>query len=88
MVNYLFIFIHYLDLNYSDNEEKYRCCKLGHPSYVYSIEFFPDFATISKERLIMATACFDSKVRIWIVYFDRDHPEKATGCSKQYVILV
>ena len=39
-----------------------------HSSYVYSAQFFPDVSEDRNSKLIIATACFDAKVRIWIVH--------------------
>ena len=45
---------------------------IKHPSYVYSSKFFPD-ASESQERLILVTACFDGKVRIWFLDISKDY---------------
>jgi hypothetical protein len=36
-----------------------------HPSYVYGAKFFPDEQ--NNQQLIVATICFDQKVRLWTV---------------------
>ena len=43
-------------------------CTMIHPSFVYSADFHP--AVVGKGRMIVATACFDSKVRIWLIALD------------------
>ena len=43
-------------------------CTMIHPSFVYSADFHPIGA--GKGRMIVATACFDSKVRIWLIALD------------------
>lgn len=43
-------------------------CTMIHPSFVYSADFHPTGA--GKGRMIIATACFDSKVRIWLIALD------------------
>jgi FOG: WD40 repeat len=51
-----------------DDSEKYmHVCTLLHPSYVYGAKFFIDE---DESRLIIATACFDTKVRFWRVDFE------------------
>ncbi len=51
-----------------DDSEKYmHLCTFLHPSYVYSSKFFIDD---DDSRLIIATACFDSKIRFWRVDFE------------------
>ena len=44
-----------------------HCPPLEHPSYVYSSKFLKEK---EEQRLIVATACFDGKVRIWRIDFE------------------
>lgn len=60
--------IDYADkLNYTENDVMYYLCSLLHPSFVYGAQFYPDFSYEREERLIIATACYDQKVRLWMV---------------------
>ena len=53
-------------LDYTENDDKFLLCKpLMHPSFVYSAQVHPDPSNGSSGELIIATACFDQKVRIW-----------------------
>ena len=45
----------------------YYMCSLLHPSYVYAAHFYPDTSYEKDERLILATICYDQKVRLWLV---------------------
>lgn len=45
----------------------YFMTALLHPSYVYSANFYPDTSYEREERLIIATICYDQKVRLWVV---------------------
>ena len=54
------------NLNYTENDSKFLMCRpLMHPSYVYSAQIHPDAANGGHGQLIVATACFDQKVRLW-----------------------
>ena len=46
------------------SESKFLVASLIHPSYVYSAKFHPKKFG---DCLIIATACFDAKIRIWKV---------------------
>ena len=48
-----------------ESETEYLVAVLNHPSYVYSGKFHP--RKRKAENLVIATACFDAKVRIWYV---------------------
>jgi jouberin len=56
-----------VDKDLSEHDRTYFVTKLVHSSYVYSAKFFPDVSEDKDSKLICATACFDSKVRIWVV---------------------
>jgi len=56
-------------LNYTENDKYFFVCQLLHPSFVYSAKFYPDVKQTST-HLIIATACFDQKVRLWTVATD------------------
>lgn len=45
----------------------YYVTALLHPSYVYAAQFFPDTSFERDSRLIIATVCYDRKVRLWQV---------------------
>jgi WD40 repeat protein len=59
--------------DYTENEKKLLLGILQHPSYVYSIEFLPEYANKLRINPVIATACFDGKVRIWILTIDEDN---------------
>ena len=53
-------------LNYTENDSRYLLCSpLMHPSFVYSAQIHPDPANGQSGKLVVATACFDKKVRLW-----------------------
>ena len=54
-------------LNYTENDVMYYLCSLLHPSYVYAAHFYPDTSYERDERLIIASVCYDQKVRVWMV---------------------
>ncbi len=64
--------------DYTENERKLLLGTLQHPSYVYSAEFLPEYANKLRVNPVIATACFDGKVRVWVVKVDED-----TGKSMQ-----
>lgn len=54
------------NLNYTENDSKFLMCRpLMHPSYVYSAQIHPDASNGGLGKLLVATACFDQKVRLW-----------------------
>ena len=60
--------IDYADkLNYTENDVMYYLTALLHPSYVYGAQFYPDTSFEKDTRLIIATVCYDRKVRLWQV---------------------
>lgn len=63
-------------LNYTKNDSRYLLCQpLMHPSFVYSAQIHPDAANGSSGQLIVATACYDQKVRLWTCNtMDRSNP--------------
>jgi jouberin len=58
------------NLEYLDNEKVFKIHSIPHPSYVYSTSIFPDQS--NKELMILATACFDGYVRIFLITFQYD----------------
>lgn len=58
------------NLEFLDNENKFKITTLFHPAYVYSCDIFPD--TTRKDLLIIATACFDGNIRIYSINFNYD----------------
>jgi WD40 repeat protein len=64
------------EIDEDQSEREYLLSTLIHPSYVYSAKFHPK---CSKADLYIATACFDSKVRIFYVnkkYRGKDETSK------------
>ena len=53
-----------------ENLQKFKMYDIHHPAYVYSTDIFPGS---SKETMILATACFDGVVRIYIIKLNYDH---------------
>ena len=58
------------NLEFLDNESKFKLATLFHPAYVYSCDIFPD--TTRKDLMILATACFDGNIRIYSISFNYD----------------
>jgi WD40 repeat protein len=52
-----------------ENKPKFNMHEIIHPAYVYCTDIFPGS---SKEAMILATACFDGLVRIYIINFNYD----------------
>jgi jouberin len=67
------------NLEYLDNEKVFKIHSIPHPSYVYSCAIFPDQS--NKELMILATACFDGNVRIFLVTFQYE------GMSKKHTFI-
>lgn len=59
-------------LNYTENDSKYFVGQLLHPSFVYACGFYPDTAEERDSRLIIASVCYDQRVRLWLVSLDMD----------------
>ena len=57
------------NLNPMENKPKFNMHEIIHPAYVYCTDIFPGS---SKEAMILATACFDGLVRIYIINFNYD----------------
>jgi WD40 repeat protein len=57
-------------LNYTENDAKYFVCQLLHTSFVYAGGFYPDTAEERDTRLIVASVCYDQRVRLWLVSLD------------------
>ena len=57
------------NLNPLENMLKFKIHDINHPAYVYSTDIFP---SKNKETMILATACFDGLVRIYIIKFNYD----------------
>ena len=53
-----------------ENIIKFKIYDINHPAYVYSTDIFP---STNKETMILATACFDGLVRIYVIKFNYDH---------------
>lgn len=54
-------------LHYSENDAMFFLTQLLHPSFVYGAKFYPDVTTNQERSLVVATACFDQKIRLWNV---------------------
>lgn len=50
-------------LNFTENDNIFFLIQLMHPTFVYGAKFYPD--ELDSSHLIIATVCFDQKVRIW-----------------------
>ena len=74
-------------LNYTENDAMYFLCSLLHSSYVYGIAFFPDEAIEKEERLIIASACYDQKIRIWMVSLNGDGTYLSHNCHLEISIM-
>ena len=53
--------------NYTENDALFFVDQLLHPSFVYAAKIYPDAQMVGTRDLIIATACFDQKIRIWKV---------------------
>ena len=53
--------------NYTENDELFFMDQLVHPSFVYAAKIYPDSQMVGIRELVIATACFDQKIRIWRV---------------------
>ena len=53
-----------------ENMLKFKIYDINHPAYVYSTDIFP---SNNKETMILATACFDGLVRIYVIKFNYDN---------------
>jgi len=61
------------NLEFMDNERNFKLLTIPHPSYVYSVAIYPE---LSKENLVIASACFDGIVRIFSINFLFDRVKK------------
>ena len=59
-------------LNYTENDAKYFVQRMLHPSFVYGAAFYPDTAMESDSRLLIASICYDQRVRLWLVQLNED----------------
>ena len=58
------------NLSPMENLQKFKMHDIQHPAYVYSTDIFTGS---TKEKMILATACFDGLVRIFVIKFNYDH---------------
>lgn len=58
------------EIDEEDSERNHFVYTLSHPSYIYSCKFFNDKSQL--DRRVVATACFDGKVRIWLLETEQD----------------
>ena len=62
-----------------ENLLKFKIYDIHHPAYVYSTDIFP---RSTKETMILATACFDGVVRIYIIKFNYDEQNSRYNYQK------
>jgi WD40 repeat protein len=74
-------------LNYTENDGKYFVCQLLHPSFVYAGGFYPDTAEERDTRFIIATVCYDQKVRLWLISFDFEGRAQSHECLLELSIV-
>jgi jouberin len=55
--------------DYLDNDRLFLLTSISHPSYVYYVSLYPE---MDKNIDIIATACFDGNVRLYLVNFSYD----------------
>ena len=54
--------------NHNANDHLYFLVNLFHPSFVYAAQFFQDTESNGRvHRKIIASACYDQKIRFWTV---------------------
>jgi len=74
-------------LNYTENDAKYFVGQLLHSSFVYAGGFYPDTAEERDTRLIIATVCYDQRVRLWLVNLDIEGRQISHECLLELSIL-
>lgn len=74
-------------LNYTENDSRYFVCQLLHPSYVYGGGFFPDTSDERDSRLIIASVCYDQRVRLWLVTLDVEGKALQHDCLLELSII-
>lgn len=57
-------------LNYTENDAMFFISQMLHSSYVHAAKIFPEQSQLDG-KLLVATACFDQKVRLWHVMTDQ-----------------
>ena len=67
------------NLNPMENLLKFKIYDIHHPAYVYSTDIYP---RSTKETMILATACFDGVVRIFIIKFNYDEQNSRYNYQK------
>lgn len=53
-----------------DNDKVFYMGTLIHPSFVHGAKFYPDNPDFAMDRKIVATACYDKKIRIYRINLD------------------
>ena len=74
-------------LNYTENDSKYFVGQLLHPSFVYGGGFYPDTAEERDSRLIIASVCYDQRVRLWLVNLDIEGKQINNDCLLELSII-
>lgn len=69
------------EIEEEDSERLMLVCTLSHSSYVYSAKFYQDR---DESRLVIITACFDSKIRAWKVSMNNGN-YKLDFCSDSII---
>jgi hypothetical protein len=67
-------------MNFMENDALFFHSSLMHSTYVYSARIYPE-ANSSGNHLIVATACFDGKVRLWMINIEDDVGDKKTKAN-------
>lgn len=57
-------------LNYTENDAMFFITQLLHSSFVHAAKIFPENQS-TESKILVATACFDQKVRLWQVPTDQ-----------------
>ena len=57
-------------LNYTENDAMFFITQLLHSSYVHAAKIFPNNQS-TDSKILVATACFDQKIRLWQVPTDQ-----------------
>lgn len=58
---------------------------IKHPSYVYSARFYPE--RFDYERLILLTACFDGKIRVYYLDISKDIIVEPELINENYLMI-
>ena len=76
------------EVDEEDSEKNHYVYTLSHPSYIYACKFYNE--KNQYDRRVVATACFDSKVRLWLLETEYDafqHHLKVKDVSVQETLV-